>query len=275
MPSTSPTACPIQSLTQANLAGGRTDDGWAQEEALDVEWAHAIAPGASFLVVEAASDQVSDLMVAVNFARNSPGVSVVSMSWGGSEFRGQSGYDQYLHHSGRPQRRHLRDRQRRLRAASSELSGRRPLRTSWPSAAPRSEWMPRAMCVSEVGVVRQRRWTEPVVCPARLPGVRSAQRKTHRRPTSRWWPIPPRASRSTRFRPSDRPGLLAGPRRDQPLRPALRRPGGHRRSRAGHFAGRALSMAPAGRFPLLYSLPSSDYRDVTRGWTGFCRQLRL
>src|SRR5262245_41493361 len=37
-----------------NLAGDQTDDGWSQEEALDVEWAHALAPGASLLVVEAA-----------------------------------------------------------------------------------------------------------------------------------------------------------------------------------------------------------------------------
>ena len=53
----------------------------------------SIAPGASFLVVEAASDQVSDLMAAVNFARQWPGVAVVSMSWGGPEFRGQTSYD--------------------------------------------------------------------------------------------------------------------------------------------------------------------------------------
>ena len=73
-----------------NQGGGaglpKTDSGWAGEIALDVEWAHAIAPGASILLVEAASDSTDDLVAAVNYARSSPGVSVVSMSWGGSEF---------------------------------------------------------------------------------------------------------------------------------------------------------------------------------------------
>src|SRR5208337_1397760 len=80
-------------VAQVNLAGPISDEGWAQEEAMDVEWAHAFAPGASIVVVEAASDNTSDLMAAVNVARNVPGVTVVSMSWGGSEFRGETGYD--------------------------------------------------------------------------------------------------------------------------------------------------------------------------------------
>src|SRR5262245_22198006 len=66
-------------LTQVNMAGSQTNDGWAGEEALDVEWAHAAAPGAKIVVVEAKSDSLPDLMAAVNTARNLPGVSVVSM----------------------------------------------------------------------------------------------------------------------------------------------------------------------------------------------------
>ena len=61
-----------------------------------MEWAHAIAPGASILLVEANSDSGSDLLTAVNYARNQPGVSVVSMSWGGREFTGESTYDSYF-----------------------------------------------------------------------------------------------------------------------------------------------------------------------------------
>jgi subtilase family serine protease len=80
-------------LAQVNLAGSMANLGWAQEEAMDVEWVHAFAPGAAIVVVEAASDSTSDLMAAVNVARNIPSVTVVSMSWGGSEFRGQTGYD--------------------------------------------------------------------------------------------------------------------------------------------------------------------------------------
>jgi len=46
-----------------------------------VEWAHAIAPGAHILLVEAASNSYANLFQAVDYARNYPGVSVVSMSW--------------------------------------------------------------------------------------------------------------------------------------------------------------------------------------------------
>ena len=44
---------PDPALSVVNLAGAQTDYGWALEESLDVEWAHAIAPGANILVVEA------------------------------------------------------------------------------------------------------------------------------------------------------------------------------------------------------------------------------
>jgi len=64
---------------------GPSDDDWEGEEALDVEWAHAVAPGASIILVEANSDNFSDLMAAVNTARNLSGVSVVSMSFGWDE----------------------------------------------------------------------------------------------------------------------------------------------------------------------------------------------
>jgi len=61
------------------------DVGWAQEEALDVEWAHALAPGASIVVVEAYAGTIPDLMAAVRTATGIAGVSVVTMSWSGSE----------------------------------------------------------------------------------------------------------------------------------------------------------------------------------------------
>lgn len=68
-------------------------NGWEVETALDVEWAHALAPGARIVLVEANSDSYSDLITAVQTAKNLPGVSVVSMSWGGGEFSGENGYD--------------------------------------------------------------------------------------------------------------------------------------------------------------------------------------
>jgi hypothetical protein len=62
---------------------------WALETALDVQWAHAIAPGADILLVEARSSYFQHLVQAVNYARRQAGVVVVSMSWGGQEFAGQ------------------------------------------------------------------------------------------------------------------------------------------------------------------------------------------
>jgi hypothetical protein len=51
------------------------------ETTLDVEWAHAIAPGANILLVEANSTSTSDLDQAALTAATYPGVSVVSISY--------------------------------------------------------------------------------------------------------------------------------------------------------------------------------------------------
>lgn len=66
---------------------------WARETALDVEWAHAIAPAANLTIVEAASDHLHDLLAAVDTARNLPNVSVVTMSWGVNEFAAETTLD--------------------------------------------------------------------------------------------------------------------------------------------------------------------------------------
>jgi hypothetical protein len=55
---------------------------WETETALDVEWAHAMAPGAKIILVEASSQALGDLMAGVVIAAQQPGVSVVSTSWG-------------------------------------------------------------------------------------------------------------------------------------------------------------------------------------------------
>ena len=72
------------SLPATDPSGPGTDN-WEVEEALDVEWAHAIAPGAQIILVEANSQSLSDLMAGVATAASQPGVSVVSMSWGFAE----------------------------------------------------------------------------------------------------------------------------------------------------------------------------------------------
>ena len=64
---------------------GNPNGNWEMEEALDVEWAHAVAPKANILLVEANSANDSDLYAAVDTARKYSGVSVVSMSWGEDE----------------------------------------------------------------------------------------------------------------------------------------------------------------------------------------------
>ncbi len=88
------------SFTKVNENGGSSMPSavasWGLEESLDVEWAHAIAPGAKIVLVEASSPNVTDLLAAVNYARNVPGVAVVSMSFGGSEWSGEASYDAYF-----------------------------------------------------------------------------------------------------------------------------------------------------------------------------------
>lgn len=72
-----------------------TDPGWALEIALDVEWAHAIAPAAKIMLVEAKSSSYADLMYAVDVAVKN-GATAVSMSFGGSEFSGETTYDSHF-----------------------------------------------------------------------------------------------------------------------------------------------------------------------------------
>ena len=68
------------------LPGPDAPGGWGVEESLDVEWVHAIAPMANIVVVEANSAFDSDLIqAAVATAASLPGVSAVSMSFGGGE----------------------------------------------------------------------------------------------------------------------------------------------------------------------------------------------
>lgn len=73
-----------------------TNPGWATETALDVEWAHALAPAANILLVEAEDNFVSSLITAIDSARHAAGVSVVSMSFGGGEADYVLGLDGYF-----------------------------------------------------------------------------------------------------------------------------------------------------------------------------------
>jgi subtilase family serine protease len=77
-----------------------TNRSWALEISLDVEWAHAIAPGAKILLVEAKSNSNANLFGAVDYAAKQAGVHQVSMSWGGSESSSETSSDSHFRVSG-------------------------------------------------------------------------------------------------------------------------------------------------------------------------------
>jgi subtilase family serine protease len=91
---------PDPSLQIVNPKGrppaGPSNAGWALETALDVEWAHATAPQAKILVMEAGAATMTDLTSAIDYARHQPGVSVVSLSFGSGEFPQELRYDSVL-----------------------------------------------------------------------------------------------------------------------------------------------------------------------------------
>jgi subtilase family serine protease len=65
---------------------------WAVEISLDVQWAHAIAPKATIVLVETPTNNLSDLVNGVVVAVRD-GASVVSMSWTASEWSTESSTD--------------------------------------------------------------------------------------------------------------------------------------------------------------------------------------
>jgi subtilase family serine protease len=58
--------------------------GWGLETALDVEWAHAMAPNASIALLEAAQPTTTDLLGAWNYSLANSLGNQISNSWGGS-----------------------------------------------------------------------------------------------------------------------------------------------------------------------------------------------
>lgn len=74
----------------------KENSGWSMETSLDVEWAHAIAPNAKILLVEAATPSGTNLLKAIDYARNRPDVVAISMSWGGQEFSDETALDAHF-----------------------------------------------------------------------------------------------------------------------------------------------------------------------------------
>lgn len=69
---------------------------WNIETSLDVEWAHAIAPSAKILIVEAKTQSGPNLLAAIDYAASRKDVVAVSMSWGGPEFSDELSYDAHF-----------------------------------------------------------------------------------------------------------------------------------------------------------------------------------
>ncbi|MBZ5704709.1 MAG: S53 family peptidase [Acidobacteriia bacterium] len=81
------------------------DCGWNEEAALDIEWAHAMAPNATIVLMEAKTNSTTDLFTAVDKANQlivaHGGKGEVSMSWGyGSDIGGETNLDSHFMQTG-------------------------------------------------------------------------------------------------------------------------------------------------------------------------------
>jgi subtilase family serine protease len=253
-------------VIQVNLAGAQTNIGWAEEEAMDVEWSHVMAPGATIIAVEAASDSTSDLMNAVNLARQLPGVSVVTMSWGGGEFRGQGNYDSFFTtpagHNGVS-----------FVAASGDYGSK--YGANWPATSPNvvavggtsllvdaagntlseTAWSGSGGGLSartyepgyQAGVQRSGRRSNPDVSMVADPNTGVPVLVMTPSTGQAYWGVYGGTSLSTQLFG----GLVAVVNQGRAL------------------AGLGTLDGPTQTLPLLYSVSSADYRDVTTGSTGF------
>jgi len=90
-------------LTIMDQNGGssypRTDVGWDQEQALDVDAVSAACPDCKILVVQADTNSFANLGQAVITASQQPGVAAISNSYGGSD-AADSTYGAYYDHPG-------------------------------------------------------------------------------------------------------------------------------------------------------------------------------
>jgi len=75
------------------------NSGWEVEMSLDIEWAHAMAPNAKVILVEAASNSFADLMGAEDLASKlvaAAGGGEVSNSWGSGESATEASLDTHF-----------------------------------------------------------------------------------------------------------------------------------------------------------------------------------
>ncbi len=83
----------IGTPTESNFSTD-SNAGWASETTLDVEWAHAIAPGAKIVLVVTPTNSFDDLFAGIITAASTPGVVTISNSWSGFDI-GIAGDSEY------------------------------------------------------------------------------------------------------------------------------------------------------------------------------------
>ena len=113
-------------------APATSPNGWELEGAMDIEWAHAMAPQAQLILVEAQTNSLADLLKAVDVATAqvaSYGGGQVTMSWGSGEFAAENTATYENHFAANP------SNPNKLPivyfASSGDAAG-----TSWPCVSP-------------------------------------------------------------------------------------------------------------------------------------------
>src|SRR5579859_576441 len=124
-----------------------SDRGWVLETSLDVEWAHAIAPQAKILLIEAPTPSGENLLKAVDYAAGRSDVVSVSMSWGGGEFIEETSLDNhFISQSG---------------AQFFAASGDSGAGASWPASSPNVIGVGGSSLVLKNGkFLRERAWSK-------------------------------------------------------------------------------------------------------------------
>jgi subtilase family serine protease len=96
-------ACGTGCFTKVNQSGGstppRANASWGQEIALDIDMASAICPNCKILLVEASSNSFANLSAAVDTAARL-GATVISNSYGGSEYSSEVSDQSHYNHPG-------------------------------------------------------------------------------------------------------------------------------------------------------------------------------
>jgi kumamolisin len=93
-----PTTANFQVVFANGVQPATNPGGWEMEAALDIQWAHAMAPNAKIILVEAASSGWADMNAAVAKASTlvaAAGGGQVSMSYGAAEWSGETASESY------------------------------------------------------------------------------------------------------------------------------------------------------------------------------------